>query len=96
MSSKHDKNEPENDSLSPKPDRPSKPPRIQKQKSQDSKPPKHGKSLLPVIHKAIETGSGSPNGVSQTTPGTKPKRGIPVAKPTRPETSPKASPTDQG
>lgn len=72
--------EAQNDNTSPKPERPSKPPRVQKQKSKDGKPPKHGKSLLPVIHKSMETGSGSPNGVSQTTPGTKPKRGIPVAK----------------
>ncbi|XP_053398764.1 titin-like [Mercenaria mercenaria] len=90
-----DGNDPESDSTSPKPDRPSKPPRVQKQKSQDSKLPKHGKSLLPVIHKAMETGSGSPNGVSQTTPGTKPKRGIPVAKPARPA-GPKTPPADQG
>lgn len=68
------------DSLSPRPDRPSKPPRVQKKKSPDGKPPKHGKSLLPVIHKSMESGSSPSNGVSSPSPGTKPKRGIPVAK----------------
>ncbi|XP_052796758.1 uncharacterized protein LOC128229111 isoform X2 [Mya arenaria] len=61
-----------------KPDRPSKPSR--KQGSQDGKPPKHGKSLLPVIHKSMEANVGSHNGVSSPSAGTKAKRGIPVAK----------------
>ena len=58
--------------------RPSKPPRIQKQKSADSKIPKQGKSLLPVIHKSME--GGSPSGGSSG----KAKTGIPMAKPPRP------------
>ena len=58
-----------------KPNRPSKPPRVQKQKSAESKPPKQGKSLLPVIHKSMD--SGSPN-------AGKAKTGIPMAKPPRP------------
>lgn len=61
-----------------KPDRPSKPPRIQKQKSADAKPAKQGKSLLPVIHKSMDSGSVSGGGTG------KPKSGIPTAKPPRP------------
>lgn len=70
------------------PDRPSRPPAVTKQPSQDSKLPKSGKSLLPVIHKSLEAGANSPNGV------TKQKRGIPVAKPTRPP-PPKTPPVEE-
>ena len=59
-----------------RPSRPSKPPRIQKQKSADSKIPKQGKSLLPVIHKSLDGGSTSGSGKAKT--------GIPMAKPPRP------------
>ncbi|KAL4230549.1 Rho guanine nucleotide exchange factor 6 [Mactra antiquata] len=83
------------DSLSPKPDRPSKPPRVQKKKSPDGKPPKHGKSLLPVIHKSMESTGSPSNGVSSPSGGTKPRRGIPVAKPTRPP-APKSPPAESG
>lgn len=69
-------------------------PMVHKQPSQDTKPPKSGKSLLPVIHKSLETGVGSPNGVSQGSPGNKQKRGIPVAKPARPP-PPKSPSADQ-
>ena len=61
-----------------KPSRPSKPPRVQKQRSADSKLPKQGKSLLPVVHKSMD---GSSPGGSSTG---KPKTGIPMAKPPRP------------
>ncbi|XP_052258907.1 uncharacterized protein LOC127863423 isoform X2 [Dreissena polymorpha] len=75
-----------NDSTNAKPESPSKPPRLQKQGSQDGRPPK-GKSLLPLIHKSMESGKGSPNGVSPPTTGTKQKRGIPVAKPKKPSST---------
>ena len=65
----------ENDS---KPSRPSKPPRVQKQKSTDSKIPKQGKSLLPLVHKSMDAGS---PGVGSSG---KPKSGIPMARPPRP------------
>ena len=74
---------------SPRPDRPSKPPRVVKQKSQDGKPPKHGRSLLPVIHKTMD----ATNGVSQ---GNKPKSGIPVSKPGGKQQDSKVSPEDMG
>ena len=66
---------------SPAQNRPSRSPAISKQPSQDGKPPKAGKSLLPLIHKSLEAGVTSPNGV---TSGNKQKRSIPVPKSTRP------------
>ena len=67
-----------------RPSRPSKPPRVQKQKSADSKIPKQGKSLLPVIHKSMDSGSPSGGGSGKA------KSGIPMTKPPRPP-QPKAA-----
>lgn len=80
------------ETLSPKLDQLSNALRVQKQNGMEGKPPKHGKSLLPVIHK--DAGAVSSDGADFSNTGTKLKSAIPVVKQVRQQSKTVSSSND--
>lgn len=61
-------------------DRLSKLPKVHKDQSKEGKPLKRGRSLLPVVHKMLDTGAASSNGADLGNAATKLESAIPIAK----------------